>query len=993
MKKRRIANMKTLWTVGFLIVVSTMFTMAGCSKKTTNAVTNPNAAAFEPKGTIQGVVRDTVTLQPIEGAVVNIGVAKSTTDASGQFVLRDVPATYDALMGTEQDTYLVTVDLRKAKSSANGVVVVDNAAPTTDLTKKHYPEFVYTYKDVEYTSLNDSAPCPNWQEDPAYEGTSSSSSGTYYGYDYTQSDSTTGVGASNCGTNSTNHDTPVHKLSHSLDITVGKLAANIEGQVAGCSGTPGFFSNVSGIYDVKIYNADSSDNAGSGNYDHLVWAGLTDANGKFTASALEENHSVKIVVSGPTTDTTTASGVKKAFSETETVYATTPVDSGTLKLTNIQASNAIHVCSVDIHGPRIISVTPEPGSDLAAGPVTVEIGFNESIKQNAFTGTDPSAIDNLYDYIEVYFDQSKVGNTAYSLAWNSTFDKLTVSIADAGISSLYHVRIKDVNEVLTDANGTGVGEDAGEGFVEMGVCPDDGSTAAEAWMNSDASWREADSGTNDCLVYFSTKGSKVPDAPVLSLVNSSSINEADARTAIFDWPQASGAKTYKMYCRKVQKWGTTEQTHGYLEYSSNVSGSSATIDFGSSDNAVTCDDVNHNDSCFNSEWVYNYDSGWNYLYDEYDAFVENNEVQIAYDCYAVGISADKTEGAKSNIVRVTDTVGPKLVEDTLPELGKLSCPSTGEIVSGLPTDIGTICGDTEETADEIVGLVLGYNEEVIEDGAETAANYTFTNLASGGTGVVDTTPGAIIYDASSRLVYVPFSDSLNWITEVRGAGVPVMRTGPDGILQTSVASGSDDVIPAYIAAAGGVIADAAAYTGPCVYFGTDGISQTTMSSSDVAFSGMIYAGTDGICDSIANSADSSGDDIQVAPVSGHSGVCGKEAGVDVVEGGDDVDTDGSGTAGLILTGANGVCDTTQAAFTAATGSTQYEPSGLSTGDTAGIVPGPDGVLDTTTPNSISDDVVESASEGTAVKVQNVKDIAGNVIRTTGDEFTAGGEVK
>ncbi|MCC6543764.1 MAG: carboxypeptidase regulatory-like domain-containing protein [Nitrospirae bacterium] len=968
-KRRRISSMKPLWMAGFLVVLfSTIFTMAGCSNDSNKSVTNPNPATFEPKGTIQGVVRDTVTLQPIEGAVVDIGVAKTTTDATGQFVLRDVPATADALLGTEADTYLVTVDLRKAKSRENGVVVVDNADPS----KKKYPEFVYTYKDVEYTSLNDSAPCPNWNEDPAQSGT------TGYGYE------DTGIGASNCGTNSTNHDTPVHKLSHSLLVNVGKLAASIEGQVAGCEGTPGFFSNVSGIYDVKIYSYDSSNNTGSGSSDHLVWAGLTDSTGKFTATNIEEQRDVKIVVSGPTTDT----GSKQAFSESETRYETTKSDGVVLKLTNIQASNAIHVCSVDVHGPRIISVTPEPGSDLAAGPVSVEIQFSEPIAQNAFTGTTPEAVGNLYDYIEVYFDQAKVGNTAYTLSWNSTFDKLTVSIADAGISSLYHVRIRNINEVLFDESGLGVGEDEGEGFVDMGVCPDDGSAAASTWMTS-PSPTSADSGSNDCLVYFSTKGSQTPVAPVLSLVNASSIDEANARTAVFDWPQASGAKTYKMYCRKVQKWGTTEQAHGYLEYSANVSGSSATIDFGSSDNAVTCDDVNNTGTCFDSNYACNYDSGCDYVDDEYDAFVENNEIQIAYDCYVVGVSADKTEGAKSNVVRVADTVGPKLVEDTSAVLGKLSCPSTGQVTSGIPTDIGTICDDPDNT-DLITAIVLQYNEEVIEDGAETASNYTFENLATGGTGAVDTTSGAILYDPSTRLVLLPLSDPLNWITEVKGVGIPVMRTGADGILQTSIASGSDDVIPSYIATAGGVIATVAANTGPCVDYGTDATSDTTLSGDDVVVGTVIYAGPDGKCNSIANSANSSGDDIQVVPVGGYSGVCGVETGTDVVETGDDVDT--AATSGFILTGANGVCDTAQAAYTAAS-ATQTEPTGLSTGLSAGILPGPDGILQTTTPNAISDDELESASAGTAVKVQNVKDVAGNVIRTTGDEFTAGGEVK
>src|SRR3972149_10219536 len=192
-KRRRIVGMKPLWMAGFLVVLlSTIFTMAGCSKDSSKSTTNPNPETFEPKGTIQGVVRDTVTLQPIEGAVVSVGVSKATTGATGEFVLRDVPATYDALMGTEEDTYLVTVDLRTAKSRANGVVVADN----TDDTKKQYPEFVYTYKDVEYTSLNDSAPCPNAVEDPAESGYD----GEYYYY------GETGIGPSNCGTNSTNHD-------------------------------------------------------------------------------------------------------------------------------------------------------------------------------------------------------------------------------------------------------------------------------------------------------------------------------------------------------------------------------------------------------------------------------------------------------------------------------------------------------------------------------------------------------------------------------------------------------------------------------------------------------------------------------------------------------------------------------------------------------------------------------------------------------------------
>src|SRR3972149_2626039 len=289
-----------------------------------------------------------------------------------------------------------------------------------------------------------------------------------------------------------------------------------------------------------------------------------------------------------------------------------------------------------------------------------------------------------------------------------------------------------------------------------------------------------------------------------------------------------------MYCRKVQKWGTTEQAHGYTEYSSNVAGSSATINFGSDDNRIQCEnfaDYYTYDYCSEFDydpWVWDSEAGdYVTVYDENDAFVENNEIQIVYDCYSVGISADQVEGAKSNVVRVADKVGPELVEDTDPVFGRLVCPSTGSSSSGIPTDIGTICDDDNpdpDIANLITAIVLQYNEEVIEDGAELASNYTFTNLATGGTGVVDATSGAILYDPLTRLVLLPLSDPLNWVTEVRGVGIPVMRTGPDGLLQTSVASGSDDVIPSYIASAGGVIATSSANTGPCVDYGTDGLS-------------------------------------------------------------------------------------------------------------------------------------------------------------------------
>src|SRR3990170_1981010 len=137
--KRSVTSMGKLWILGFVLMASTvMLSMTGCSDDTATSLTNPTAGSFEPTGTIQGIVRDSVTLQPIVGAKVSIGVTTATTDAYGQYILADVPATSDALNGSIADIYRMTVDLRSVTSPV---------AMTTATTTPRYPDFVY--HDVE----------------------------------------------------------------------------------------------------------------------------------------------------------------------------------------------------------------------------------------------------------------------------------------------------------------------------------------------------------------------------------------------------------------------------------------------------------------------------------------------------------------------------------------------------------------------------------------------------------------------------------------------------------------------------------------------------------------------------------------------------------------------------------------------------------------------------------------------------------------------------
>ena len=128
-----------------IAVIATFITVAGCSTYKTD-ITNPNPGTFEPTGTIQGYLRDSTTLAPIVGAKVSVGVKEDATDAKGQFVISNVPATTDGLNGSVAGTYQITIDLRNVTSPVN---------MTSATTTPRYPEFSYTTVSLSYTSLND----------------------------------------------------------------------------------------------------------------------------------------------------------------------------------------------------------------------------------------------------------------------------------------------------------------------------------------------------------------------------------------------------------------------------------------------------------------------------------------------------------------------------------------------------------------------------------------------------------------------------------------------------------------------------------------------------------------------------------------------------------------------------------------------------------------------------------------------------------------------
>jgi hypothetical protein len=914
--------------------------VSGCSKDESDSVTNPNAKSFQPKGTIQGVVRDAVTLQPIVGALVSVDLKSDKTDKQGSYVIKDVPATADALNNTVFGAYTIEVDLSNAYTEDElGDVDLDMRK---DSTTPRYPRITYSSVSVYYTSLNDSTPCPGENE---------------VGDEFDVEDELDEL--TNCGTNATNHDTPVDGLVATTNIHIGKLACNIRGFVYGCDDSP-TFATVQPNFEVKLVNDDceggKEGNSGSGQCGNTVGTDTTDATGMFEFANIEcGGRDFDIVVAdsflNPTLDD--SQSVTGPFSDGETLVLDLEHEDNS----DIPKDSALHVCVNDDLRPRIIVVSPEHGSDLAPVGQVVSVQFHESIQQTARVGVDPSAVGNLFDDIEVNYDgaKPKAGNQAYSVAWSQTavpFDTLTVTFDTEG-AGLYHVKLPSLTGRFTDSAQP-------PNSATLGVCPDD-SLAPAAWGIA------VDPDLNDCTIWFSTNGGIDPGTATLTLVNSSSLDEGTSVVGIYDWNALSGAKDYRMYCRKVQVWDSGLATVSSLpgawlgndDDSPNddgigIVGSGATIDFDTFEQG---------------------DGGTDGV-----SFVENDEIALHYDCYVVGVNADRVEsvpdltdadanGIPDVAVRAQDRVGPEFDTDGPPSAGALNCvgPGTGA-TSGSgplaePTDIGSICGLSiadggDGVATTIDQIVLGYTETMREGPIETIGNYTLDPSFGA------TTITAARANVDNDLVLLTLS-----VGGVLPASLPdaTITAGPNGIINTGVAG--DDVLVRPTCVTEGSATDE-----------TEAVDD--VDSTPGIPSGIINVGPNGICDTAAAGVgavqtEGLGEGLAssacVGP--GPNGVINPTT-LPVV--GDDV------LAGTrINSGPNGVCETT------ATGDDD-QLVGVGAGlPSTSIRAGVNKFLNSIPPTL--DDVVTSPTVITGGPA--LVDVNNNAIRDTGNEFTSNGRAQ
>lgn len=492
-----------------ITLLSVIAFISGCTNVSTDSLSNPNPATLKPTGTIQGVLRDSVTQQPIVGATVDIGVSSTTTNERGQFKLENVPATSSSGDGIPavSDSYEMTIDLRKVTSPVS--------MNTTTATPR-YPDFLYDSMSVTYTSLNDTT------NDNDLSTSSNSGSGT----------------TNQSNTTATNHDTPVTGLASAGIIRVGKLAATITGVVAysntkqpvGSGWTVELLSNGS-------INSESS-TGGTGASGNVVGSTTTDASGVFTFSNIESKQSFTIK----------AWNSDKTYSNDAGLVDTAPSD-GETKTLSVQAGNTILVTSTDALAPTVISVSPENNSDITPAATNVVFTFSEPIKQTAYASDTTPSGNGLYDDVLVYYNGTKAGNIAHTLSWNSDFTALTVSIPTLAPSSRYSVQITE------DADGDGVldaGEDTNGNLVLDVVNLVDSNDQAVTTASL----------ISKGIISFTTKGGATTTAPSVTLTNSSSIDYTGVNP-ILDWLPLSGAKSYNVYRAMNQVWGSTSNSGAY----------------------------------------------------------------------------------------------------------------------------------------------------------------------------------------------------------------------------------------------------------------------------------------------------------------------------------------------------------------------------------------------------------------------------------------------
>ena len=137
----------TLMSLSIAIVLALL---AGCKQESSTPIqpVQTSLLAYQPKGTISGLIKNAINAIPVAGAVISVGfeggVQSTTSDVAGAFSFANVPAgEYQIVNGqaVATGTYILTVSL------------LDYNSKVTDATKK-YRDYYYTTVTIKFTSLS-----------------------------------------------------------------------------------------------------------------------------------------------------------------------------------------------------------------------------------------------------------------------------------------------------------------------------------------------------------------------------------------------------------------------------------------------------------------------------------------------------------------------------------------------------------------------------------------------------------------------------------------------------------------------------------------------------------------------------------------------------------------------------------------------------------------------------------------------------------------------
>jgi len=378
--------------------------VSGCGDKNDSTVTNPNPNNLSPTGTITGTITDkTYPYEPIEGAIIDLGVGSATTDKNGVYKIMNVPATSNA-NGNPQGEYVGTIDLRNVTSP---VKMNDS-----------------TYTGFRYPStvpISISVPFSSFQENQ-------------------------GGGAPGSGSGS-NHDTPIIGLVADGSYSVGKLASSINVLVVKDNGprTP-----VGAGYTVTVLRGQAA-----------VFVGQTDANSQVLVPNLESRTSYLISAIAPdkslfgdSTYTTPVDG--------KTLTLSAQYVSGS----NLLVGPAILVGTTDQYSPKVLSTSPGNNADIQDNTALgFLINFTEPIANTTTyaSAVTPGAasVSGLWNDVIVSFDGTKAGEIVHSISWVSN-TQLAITFPTLAPSSKYSVTLKcNALKNLKDVNGNPIDGFAG----------------------------------------------------------------------------------------------------------------------------------------------------------------------------------------------------------------------------------------------------------------------------------------------------------------------------------------------------------------------------------------------------------------------------------------------------------------------------------------------------------------------------------------------------